>query len=82
MGDNNMAYFHQVASVRSRINLISQTEVDGELISDLWVIETKIREFYTSLFDESQVVPFSLGGLDFQMVDNTTNTRLIAPFGE
>ncbi|XP_050211808.1 uncharacterized protein LOC126661967 [Mercurialis annua] len=82
-GERNTKYYHSVASIRSRSNLISEITVNNVLYSDPNDIKFQVFSFYKNLFKQKQLMPkFSLSDLPIVSLSDEQAVNLFSPFLE
>ncbi|XP_055960165.1 uncharacterized protein LOC130014981 [Mercurialis annua] len=81
-GDRNTKYFHTVASIYSRSNMISEFLIDGVCYTSLADIKQRVHSFYKNLFQRNSRVNFSLEDLPIKLFSDIQAALLSFPFSE
>ncbi|XP_050222603.1 uncharacterized protein LOC126672692 [Mercurialis annua] len=69
-GDRNSKYFHTVASIHSKSNLISDIHIDGVCFHNPVDIKRQVHLYYKDLFRKNSDVRFSLDSLPIRSLSD------------
>ncbi|XP_050237969.1 uncharacterized protein LOC126687450 [Mercurialis annua] len=81
-GDRNTKYFHTVASLHSKNNLVSEFFIDGVCYSSPADIKQRVHSFYKNLFNKPASVDFILDDLPIKRLSDSQAACLSASFSE
>ncbi|XP_050222865.1 uncharacterized protein LOC126672963 [Mercurialis annua] len=82
LGDRNTKFFHSVASIHSRTNLLTEISVDGSLFTSPIDIKQQVSLFFKRLYKSNVDVPFSLESLEVKRINSIQSEALTAVFSE
>lgn len=79
-GDKNTKYFHIMASIRQRKNLIEHLKMGDNIIDDPDQLKCEATAFFSKIFKEENHLRPTLENLDFRQLDPQQSLSLTAPF--
>ncbi|XP_050217654.1 uncharacterized protein LOC126668506 [Mercurialis annua] len=82
LGDRNTKFFHSIASIHSRTNLMSEISVDGNLYDSPIDIKQQVTLFFKKLYKRNLTVPFSLDSLEVKKISAAQSMALTDSFSE
>ncbi|XP_055959750.1 uncharacterized protein LOC130014830 [Mercurialis annua] len=81
-GETNSKYFHTVASLHSKNNIISEVIIDGVSFKSPLDIKQRTHAFYKALYKKNSQVSFTLDSLPIESLTDLQAASLLMPFAE
>lgn len=81
-GDKNTKFFHAIASIKRRKNMILSIDVNGKNISEPSQIKFEARKFFKNIFKEDDVNRPTLENLHLNSLSQAQPQSLVSPFSK
>ena len=81
-GDKNTRFFHKMANVRARRNLLTKVRINGVIVIDDEEIKARVCRAYLTLLLEMGDWRLSIRGLDFEVLGEDRSISLEALFSK